>query len=491
MKLIQEQFHSQKHPIKMIQFGEGNFLRAFVDYMIDCANETGQLDCGIAVIKPIPAGNLDVFHRQNNLYTVSLRGNKNGVASVENRVITSIQCVYDCYGDYDAYLKLAELETLEFVVSNTTEAGIVLDESDSLDAYPPNTYPGKLTQFLWHRYQTFQDDLSKGLVILPVELIERNGEKLKECVLRLAEVWALSERFTEWVKASCVFCSTLVDRIVTGYPKKNVEALWEELGYRDDLVDTAEPFGLWVIESERDISARFPLDKAGQPVLFTDDQRPYRERKVRILNGAHTSTVPAAFLAGKNIVREAMQDSLIRTFMERVVFDEIVPTVPLPRNEAETFAKGVFERFENPFVDHALLSITLNSVSKWKARIFPSFRDSYRANKKLPPLLTFSFAALLAFYSSGTSKDGKWMGQRNGEWYQISDDESVLNFFRDNSEKSAMDLVSLAAPRTDFWGEDLTCFPGFTLKAGAYLKKIREQGIKAAMNAVLEEEEKV
>lgn len=487
MKTISEQFSPVKRPVRMVQFGEGNFLRAFVDYMIDAANETGKMDCGVAIIKPIAAGNLEAFRRQNNLYTVSLRGSENGVPTVENRVVTSVQGVYDCYTEYESYIKLAELDTLEFVVSNTTEAGIVLDETDSLEACPPNTYPGKLTQFLWRRYQFFNGDPDKGLIIIPVELIERNGEKLKECVLRLAEIWKLEEGFAAWIKSACVFCSTLVDRIVTGYPKGNAEALWEELGYRDDLVDTAEPFGFWVIESERDISARLPLDKAGQPVLFTDNQRPYRERKVRILNGAHTSTVPAAFLMGKTIVREAMHDPLIRSFMTKVVFDEIVPTVPLPKEEAEAFAKKVFERFENPFVDHALLSITLNSVSKWKARILPSFRDSYRENGKIPALLTFSFAALLAFYSGGELRNGKWMGQHDGEWYEILDDQPVLEFFRENADVSAEELTTLAAARTDFWGEDLSGYPEFAAKAGSHLQMIREQGMEAAMKAVLAE----
>ncbi len=490
MKTINELFNPSKHPVRMAQFGEGNFLRAFVDYMVDAANKTGVMDCGIAIVKPIAAGSLEAFHRQHNLYTVSLRGSEKGVPIVENEVITSIQNVYDCYTEYETYMKLAELDTLEFVVSNTTEAGIVLDEADSFEACPPRTYPGKLTQFLWRRYNTFFGDSSKGLIIIPVELIERNGEKLKECVLRLAEVWNLEEGFSAWVKSACIFCSTLVDRIVTGYPKgeDGAEQLWKELGYRDDLVDTAEPFGLWVIESERDISDRLPLDKAGQPVLFTADQRPYRERKVRILNGAHTSTVPAAFLAGKDIVREAMKDPLIRCLMTKVVFNEIVPTVPLPKEEAEAFANKVFERFENPFVDHALLSITLNSVSKWKARILPSFRDSFQKNGEIPPLLTFSFAALLAFYSNGELKDGKWMGRHGDEWYEILDDQSVLDFFKENKEASTEKLTDLAAARVDFWGEDLRGYPEFTAKVNDHLRIIREQGMEAAMRSVLTEE---
>ena len=485
MKGIETCFTPRRFPVRMLQFGTGGFLRAFIDEMIDRANEKGLMDCGIALLKSTRSGNLDAYKKQNGLYTVSLRGSVGGKPSVENRVITAVQAAYDSEADYDAYMALADSPEMKFIVSNTTEAGIVFDASEVSDARPPRTYPGKLAQFLFRRYRVFEGDPEKGLIIIPTELIERNGEVLKEAVLSLSEVWKVEEGFAKWLNTSCVFCSTLVDRIVTGAPKDEKEALFEEFGYRDDLLDFAEPFGLLVIESERDISAELPLKEAGCPVLFTADQRPYRERKVRILNGAHTSTVPLAFLCGKAIVREAMQDTLLRSFMERVVLDEIVPTVPLPKEDAEAFAYSVFERFENPFVDHALLSILLNSVSKWKARVLPSFRDRVKADGVLPPFMTFSFAALLAFYSDGTEKDGNWVGCRNGVEYPIMDDSAVIAFFKENSCKPAEELVSLAAARTDFWGEDLSVYPGFVKTAGGFLESIRTRGAEEAARELL------
>lgn len=484
MKQITDCFHRKERPVRLIQFGEGAFLRAFVDDMIDRANEKGLMDCGVAVIKPRP-GELDAFKRQDNLYTVSLRGKQNGKASVENRVVTCIQQAIDCYAEYDAFMALAGLDTLQMVVSNTTEAGIVFDETERFEDTPPNTYPGKLTKFLYERYRTFSGAEQKGLFIIPVELIERNGEKLKACVLDFARLWKLGADFERWVENANTFCSTLVDRIVTGYPQKDAEAICAELGYEDVLLDAAEPFALWVIESGRDLSGILPLDKAGLPVLFTGNQRPYRERKVRILNGAHTSSVLAAYLAGKEIVRGAMEDPLIRAFMERAVLDEIVPTVPQLREEAAAFAEQVFERFENPFVDHAILSIALNSVSKWRARVLPSLRDSLAANGCLPQLLTFSLAALLAFYTSQRLENGALIGMREGERYEIHDDLPVLECFAANSGKPSGEFVPAILSRTDFWGEDLTTLPGFTDAVAGYLEDMRQNGMRAALEHVL------
>lgn len=486
LKKINELYSVKQRDIKIIQFGEGNFLRAFVDYMVDIANEKGVFNGGIAIVKPISFGGLERFEAQDNLYTVSLRGRMNGQTYVENRVVTSIQKVLDTYNNYQEYMALAHLDTLEFVVSNTTEAGIVYDPEDKFELTPPNTYPGKLTKFLYERFNAFHGDPNKGLVMLPVELIEDNGGKLRECILRYVDLWNLGEEFKKWVEENNIFCSTLVDRIVTGYPRTEAEKIWESLGYRDDLLDTAEPFGLWVIECNTDISDRFPLAKAGMPVVFTDNQKPYRERKVRILNGAHTSTVLAAYLAGKNIVREVMNDEVTYALMEKIVFNEIVPTVKLPTEEAVQFANSVFERFDNPFVDHSVLSISLNSVSKWKARILPTFRDDYAKTQTPPALLTFSFAALMAFYTSDVLRDGVLIGSRNGEEYQIKDDQKVLEFFAENSKKlTSRDFAVEFASRTDFWGEDLTKYTGFVDMVTGYLDTIKKDGMKAAVEAVV------
>ena len=488
MKDITAEHARKPRPIRVMQYGEGNFLRAFVDYMIDIANEKGLFDGDVAVVKPIVYGSLEPFTHQDNMYTVALRGKAGGQVIRENRVVTCIQKAVDAQADYDAYMALASEESLEFIVSNTTEAGIVFDPTDDFSARPPHTYPGKLTQFLFRRFEHFHGASDRGLVILPVELIENNGIKLKECVLRLTDTWKLPASFKTWLEEGCVFCSTLVDRIVTGYPRDMAQDYWAELGYEDRLLSVCEPFALWVIESPRDISHRLPLDKAGLPVVFTRDQRPYRERKVRLLNGAHTATILGAYLAGMDIVGECMADPDIRRYMEETVYGEIAPTVPLPENEVKAFAGSVFERFENPFIRHALLSIALNSVSKWKSRILPSLLDSLNQTGKLPKCLTFSFAALLKFYTCTKQADGSFAGIRpGGGIYPVQDDQPVLEFFHENSAKPAKEYVRLAAADISLWGRDLTLIPGFVQAVAMHLDNIRTLGPRAAMNRLFEE----
>lgn len=482
--LNKEMIQKKERPIRVVQFGEGNFLRAFVDYMIDVANEAGVFDGSIAIVKPISFGNLEGFQKQDNLYTVVLRGKENGQTVNDSRIVTSIAKAIDCKEDYEEYMGLAKLETLRFVVSNTTEAGIVLDKNDSMDGLPA-TYPGKLTKFLYERYTAFEGDTEKGLIILPVELIENNGGKLKECVLALCDCWKLPESFKAWICEACIFCSTLVDRIVTGYPRNEVAAICEELGYEDHLVDVGEPFGLWVIESDRDISGELPFDKAGLPVVFTDNQKPYRERKVRVLNGAHSSSVLAGYLYGLDIVRDCMHDEIMGNFIRQVVMEEIVPQVPLPMDEVKAFAASVFERFENPFIDHALLSISLNSVSKWKARVLPSFQDYYANKGELPRLITFSLAALFAFYSSEDLRNGTLYGTRaDGTEYEIHDDAKVLEFFATNSGKEAGAFVKAALSNETFWGEDLTAYEGLEHAVTEWLVWIQKD-TKEALQKVL------
>jgi len=471
-------------PVRVVQFGEGNFLRAFVDYMIDIANEKSDFNGSVAIVKPIAYGTLDRFERQNCLYTVVLRGRENGQVINTGRVITSVDRAVDGAETWDNLAELAKCPTVRFIVSNTTEAGIVLDENDKISGVPA-TYPGKLTKFLFDRWSAFGGSAESGVIILPVELIENNGGKLRECVMSLAKIWNLPAAFIEWMEANCVFCSTLVDRIVTGYPAAEADAICEELGYRDELLDVGEPFALWVIECPRDISDELPLAKIGLPVVFTEDQRPYRERKVRILNGAHTSSVLGAYLYGKNIVRDMMNDPVTGQFVRRVVMEEIAPLVPLDRADVDAFAAAVFERFENPFIDHALLSIALNSVSKWKSRILPSFRDYVAKNGTLPKLITFSFAALLAFYtSSDLREDGLHARRADGTEYIVLDDRPALEFFAANSGRSAAEYVEAAASNAAFWGEDLTKYDGFTAAVTASLEAIRKD-VAAAIAKVL------
>ncbi len=467
-------------PIKVIQYGEGNFLRGFVDYMLDIANQKGMFNGGIVLIKPIEFGNLDFFKQQDCLYTVSLRGLDNGAEQITNHVVTSVRDVVDAYQEYTRYADLAKEEELRFVVSNTTEAGIVYDDKDTYDMCPPRSYPGKLTKLLHERYLHFSADRNKGLIILPVELIDDNGIHLKEIVLKLAKKWNLEADFIGWLNEACVFCSTLVDRIVTGFPKDEAEKLWQDFGYVDNLIVTGEPFALWVIESDKEIEHELALTKAGLPVIFTDNQKPYKQRKVRILNGAHTSFALASYLAGNDFVKESMEDEDIHSFMTKTIYDEIIPTLHLPKEDLLSFADKVTERFQNPFIKHALLSISLNSVSKWKARCLPSLLDYYNKFNKLPNRLTFSLAALIAFYHGKELRNGALVGQRDGQEYLIMDDKDVLEFFLEHSGEEELPLV-IKFLSNSWWNQDLNNIPGLTDAVASYLTEIRKSGIREAI----------
>ena len=471
----------KERPVRVLQFGEGNFLRGFADYMIDIANEKGQFDGDIVLIKPIEFGSLERFEKQDCLYTVSLRGIIDGKAEVKNRIITSIADTADAIGEYDKYMEYAKLDTLRFIISNTTEAGIVYDENDRFEYTPPHTFPGKLTGFLFERFRYFEGASDKGLIMLPVELIDDNGIHLKECVLKQIDNWNLGEDFKNWVETSCVFCSTLVDRIITGYPKGEDEKLWEEWNYRDELIVTGEPFALWVIECPKDISAEFPLDKAGLPVIYTDNQKPYKQRKVRILNGAHTSFVLASFLCGNDIVLQSMEDEDILKFIQKTIYDEVIPTLTLPKKDLEDFAQAVITRFKNPYVKHALLSISLNSVSKWRARCLPSFLGYIEQKKTLPAHLTFSLAALMAFYTGSEIRDGALIGHRGEEEYRIMDDAAVLEFFAANSSKDAKEFTEEFLAREDFFGQNLNEIDGLSDAVSEYLDDIRKLGMREAI----------
>lgn len=479
--LNKEMIDKKERPVRVLQFGEGNFLRGFADYMIDIANEKGQFDGDIVLIKPIEFGSLERFEKQDCLYTVSLRGITDGKAEVKNRIITSIADTADAIGEYDKYMEYAKLDSLRFIISNTTEAGIVYDENDRFEYTPPHTFPGKLTGFLFERFRYFEGASDKGLIMLPVELIDDNGIHLKECVLKQIDNWNLGEDFRNWVETSCVFCSTLVDRIITGYPKGEDEKLWEEWNYRDELIVTGEPFALWVIECPKDISAEFPLDKAGLPVIYTDNQKPYKQRKVRILNGAHTSFVLASFLCGNDIVLQSMEDEDILKFIQKTIYDEVIPTLTLPKKDLEDFAQAVITRFKNPYVKHALLSISLNSVSKWRARCLPSFLGYIEQKKTLPAHLTFSLAALMAFYTGSEIRDGALIGHRGEEEYRIMDDAAVLEFFAANSSKDAKDFTEAFLAREDFFGQNLNEIDGLSDAVSEYLRDIRLLGMREAI----------
>ena len=478
MKNVSELYTRPSHPVKVLQFGEGIFLRAFADYAIDIANEEKGFDGSIAVILP-RSGKTDRFAKQNNIYTVCLRGQQDGQVYKENRVITSIDSVISARDEYDAFMALAHEDALEFVISNTTDAGIVFNEADQFADCPPSTFPAKLTKFLYERYTHYNGDVQKGLIMLPTELNDDNGQLLKRCVLQYVALWNLDDGFAAWIEAACRFVDTLVDRIVAGYPASNIDAIQEELGYEDALLDQAEPFSLWVI-GDPSIADTFAVGSDKFHVEFTDNIQAFKEQKVRILNGAHTSMVLGAYLSGLDYVGQCMADPVVRRSLDQTVFGEIVPTVDLPREKAEAFAKAVYERFENPFVNHALLAISLNSISKWKGRILPTFKDSVAATGKLPKWLTYSLAALLAFYRTTEEGNDCLVSTRAaGNTYEIHDDAEKLAFIKENAAKPTAEYVQAVMSRSDFWGEDLTAIAGFADAVTAHIDRMAEIGVKA------------
>ena len=471
------------YPEKVLQFGEGNFLRAFVDWMIDKANRDGIYQGSIVLCQPIAQGLKDMINAQDGVYTLAMRGAENGQPVENIEVITSVSRCINPYENYEDLMEIARSADLEVVVSNTTEAGIAYHEGDRLTDRPPVSFPAKVTAFLYERYKAFNGDPQKGLLFLPVELIDNNGAELKRIVLKYAEEWELGQEFTEWVNTANEFTSTLVDRIVTGYPRDEISYFEEKLGYKDNIIDTSELFNLWVIEGDKKWADKLPVHKTDANVIWTDDVKPYKKRKVRILNGAHTSTVLAAYLAGFDIVGDFMKDDTVRTFMNDVICKEVIPTLDLPKEELESFAAAVNDRFANPYIKHNLLDIALNSCSKFNARCLPSLLGYVEEKGKLPKCLTFSLATFIKFYQ-GEWKDSVYTGTRkDGTQYPLRDDEAVIRFFADawaenDAEKTAESVLS----NKDFWsGKDLTEVPGLKDAVAGYLKEMDKKEIKEIM----------
>ena len=471
---------------KVMQFGEGNFLRAFVDDFIDIANEKAGFGGKVVLVQPIAQGLTELINQQEGLYTLYLRGNEKGVKVDDKRVISAVSRCINPYGDWDKVLEFARSDDLEIIVSNTTEAGIVHDTESAFDQAPPISFPAKLTRVLYERFTAGKP----GIVMLSCELIDNNGKELLKCVNQYIDDWKLSEDFRRWVNEENIFCSTLVDRIVPGRIRdpKEVEALAAANGYEDPLTDVGEVFGIWVIEGPEGLEDRLPFKKAGVPVIVVPDVTPYKKRKVRILNGAHTGFVLGAYLAGYDIVRDCMNDPTILGYMNKMLYEEVIPTLPLDKKDLEDFARAVQDRFNNPFVNHELMSISLNSTSKWRARNMPTFLDYVKEKGVLPPCLTTSFAAYVAFYSNEIQElndKGLVCRRAKGNEYVVSDDRWVLEFYRDHKDDSTEDLIHAVMTNTEMWGQDLTEVPGFEQEAVRILKVIREEGTLAAYKACL------
>lgn len=410
---------------KIIQFGEGGFLRGFVDWIVELTNENTDFDAGVTVVQPIEKGMCEMLEKQNCTYTHIMRGLKDGVPTIDKKIINVIKNTVEPYKDFESYLKLSQNPEFKFIVSNTTESGIAFSDEDTPEKAPHITFPAKLTLLLKRRFDLKLD----GFIFLPCELIDKNGSTLKECVLKYASLWGYEKAFSDWIENNNTFCNTLVDRIVTGYPKD--EEI--QLGYEDNMVNTSELFHLWVIEGCNDITKYFPFDKAGLNIIVTDDLEKYRTRKVRILNGAHTSMIPYAMLEGIETVGDCMKDEKMSAFVKKCVYDEIIPTLDLPFEELKAYADDVFERFENPFIKHFCSSIALNSVSKFKVRVLPSILEYIKRKNKMPENLMISFAKLIEFYKT-----------------DMTNDDATVTEFMKNSD------VDTILKNKELWGEDLS-----------------------------------
>ncbi|MCR5172929.1 MAG: tagaturonate reductase [Treponema sp.] len=513
LKSIKDVVKTVKRPEKIIQFGEGGFLRAFVDWQIDIVNEKTDFNGNIVIVQPLEKGMIDAMNEQNNLYTTVLRGMKDGKPTVETRAINSVSRSINPYTNYDDYIALASSPDLRFLISNTTEAGIRFDtEIDgvpvTLDQKPQKNYPAKVTAFLYKRFQAFKGDLSKGMILIPCELSDQAGLNLRINILRYAEMWQLGPDFINWFDEACDVCSCLVDRIVPGYfpllakeenGKTQAENLCEKLGYEDKLLDSAELFHFWVIESKKSHEDELPLVKAGLSVKWVQNMDYYHTRKVRILNGAHTSSVLAAFLAGSNYVQDIVCSEKVgsgfntpnadaQKFMHDVIFNEIVPSIDGDQEDLKKYAQDVWTRFQNPFNPHRLIEISLNSVAKYWTRCLPSVLQSVKKNGSVPKLLGFSIAALIAFYN-GTEIRENAKGQKclaskreDGE-YENLDTLPVLEFFAalNKETKDAKVIANKVLSNVDFWKEDLTKVAGLEAAVAAHLADIQSKGMKKAL----------
>ena len=440
---------------KFLQFGEGNFLRGFVDWMIDRLNKEADFDGGVVVVQPLAQGLIPMINEQDGLYTLYLRGLQDGQKVEETRGVDCITRGINPFENTDEFFECASNPELRYIISNTTEAGIEYKPNQNPDDFAGLTFPGRLTLFMKRRF----DNKLPGFLLLPCELIDKNGDELKACVLKYAKDFGYGDDFIKWVEEENYFTNTLVDRIVTGYPRDTASEMEKEYGYLDNIIDTAEIFHLWVIQGDKKYAEELPFDKIGLNVLWTDDVTPYKKRKVRILNGAHTMMVLAAHLAGLETVKEAMDDELVFNFMKTGVFDEIIPTLDLPKDELIQFANDVIERFQNPFIKHYLLSIALNSVSKYQVRVLPSVLEYIKENNKEPKCLVFSLAALIAFYRTDAANDNP----------------DVMEFMK---TASVDDILS----KEEYWGTDLSMLKD---SINGYLKSIEEKGIRAAMEEVV------
>ena len=467
-------------PIKILQFGEGNFLRAFVDWQVDIANEMGVMDAGIAICKPRPnrsqtKGIIEILKEQDCLYHTYLEGIKEKKPMKEVRLIKSVQCAINPYEEYEAYERIILSPELKIVISNTTEAGIRYEEGDDLTACPPRSYPAKVTALLYKRFKHYGGDPTKGLCVICCELIEDNGSTLREYVLRHAAYNGLEQEFVEWVEQHCSFCDTLVDRIVPGFPSDSIGEIKEELGFDDNLVVKGELYHLWAIGGSdyKRVMELLPLDKAGLNVIFMPSIKQFRDKKVRILNGSHTGMVTMALMMGCESVMEAFNTPAIEKFVNDMVAEEVIPMIDEDQAELKEFAASILERFYNPYIKHLLKSISLNSLSKWEARNYPTVKDNWFKAGRVAEHEAMTFATLLAYYSP---KSG----------FEPDDVAEFVAYIRNNWDSENLEeTVSKIVKESGIFTVDFSEVMGFVPAVAKYLKDIEDLGMKAALDKFL------
>ena len=479
MKPLNKQFAPKSiMPEKVIQFGEGNFLRAFVDWMIWKMDQKTDFNGSVVVVQPIEHGMVDILNGQDGLYHVNLQGRENGKAINTIERIDVISRALNPYTQNDAYMALAEQPDIRFVISNTTEAGIAFDPTCKLDDKPASSYPGKLVQLLYRRWQVFNGDKTKGLIIFPCELIFLNGHVLKDCIYQYIDLWKLEDEFKQWFDEACGVYATLVDRIVPGFPHKEIAEIQEKISYRDNLVVQAENFHLWVIEAPKEVAKEFPADKAGLHVLFVPSEEPYHKRKVTLLNGPHTVLSPVAFLSGIDIVRDACHHEIVGKYIHKVQFDELMQTLDLPIVELERFANDVLERFDNPYVNHQVTSIMLNSFPKFQTRDLPGLKTYLERKGELPMGLVFGLASIITYYKGGKRSDGVEITP--------NDDPKILELLKELWATDDTQKVADGVLGAEFiWKENLNRILGLNAMVKLFLDLIQKKGMLEAVQTIL------
>ena len=468
---------ANKYPERIIQFGEGNFLRAFVDWIIYNMNQKAGFNSSVVIVQPLENGMVNMLNEQDGLYHVNLQGLQNGKEVDSIQLIDVVSRGLNPYAQYDEFLKLAENPEMRFVISNTTEAGIAFDPSCKLEDAPAKSYPGKLTQLLFHRFKVFNGAMDKGLIIFPCELIFDNGKVLKKCIDQYIELWNLGEDFKHWFDTACGVYCTLVDRIVPGYPRDSIGQILDRIGLDDKLVVKGEIFHLWVIEAPKTVEKEFPADKAGLNVLFVPCEKPYHDRKVTLLNGPHTVLSPVGYLAGLDTVKECCDDPVIGRFVKKVMFDELLETLDLPRVELTQFADAVLERFRNPFVKHFVTSIMLNSFPKFKTRDLPGLKIFLERKGVLPSGLVLGLAAIVTYYKGG---------KRGKDEIVLKDDPVIIELLNNLwADGSPIDVAKGVLGAEFIWGEDLNSIPGLTDRLADYIRMIQDKGMIETVKSIL------